>query len=136
MKTYMPRINRVELAGRLVKDPELFQTESKKKVARFTLAVNERFKNSKGEYQEKTSFVPVVIWNGFAEKLLPHLKKGVGIVVDGKYNTRDYKNKDGQKRTAQEVIGRQIQVLTRTETIEHAATDDAPHDVADGTHGA
>jgi len=120
MKMFPPNTNVFIGCGRLTADAELHTTKGGTKLARFTLAVNKRYKDSKsGEYKEKPSFIPMVIWNGLSERILPRLKKGTAAEVQGEVNSRNYETKDGQKRTALEVTVNHIQVLSFDDT--HAA---------------
>ena len=113
MKTFIPNINNFIACGRLTADAELHTTKSGTKLARFTLAANKRYKDSKsGEYKEKPSFIPMVIWNGLSERIMPRLKKGAAVEVQGELNSRNFETKEGQKRTALEVTVNHIQVLT------------------------
>lgn len=132
MKTFLAQENDYRATGRLTADAELHTTKSGTKLARFTLAVNKRYKDSKGEYQEKASFVPMVIWNGLSEKILPRLKKGTGVHIAGELNSRNFETKEGQKRTALEVTVNRIQVLTFDDvSAEKAEQGEAGHPPAE-----
>ena len=94
-------MNKVQLVGRLTRDPELRTTASGVSVCSFTIAVNRRFKNPQGEYE--TDFINCVAWRQGAELLAKHFKKGNMVGLVGSIQTRNYDNKDGQKVFVTEV---------------------------------
>ena len=79
-------LNQTVLVGRLVKDPELSETENGKKVSKITLAVPRSYKNMNGEYD--TDFIECVLWSGIAETTVEYCKKGDLIGVKGRIQTR------------------------------------------------
>jgi single-strand DNA-binding protein len=87
-------MNRVILAGRLTKDPELRYTSSGVAVATFTLAVNRPFKNQNGE--QEADFINCVVWRKPAENVANYLKKGSLAGVDGRLQTRSYEGQNGR----------------------------------------
>ena len=87
-------INNVVLVGRIVRDPELRYTPQNTAVATFTLAVNRRFKNAKGE--READFIKCVIWRQSAENLANWAKKGALVGITGSIQVRNYENKEGQ----------------------------------------
>ena len=91
-------MNSVNLTGRLVESPELKQTNTGKSVVSTTLAVDRPFA------KDTTDFIPVVIWNQSAEYLSRYAHKGTKIEVTGRLTTRKYEDKNGNKRTAFEVV--------------------------------
>ncbi len=109
--------NQVTMMGRLGRDPEFRSLGSGAKVANFTMAVSERWKNKQtGEYEEKTEWVPVVVWNEGIQKIVEYAKKGDPVQVQGKWATRKWNDKDGNERTITEVVierfGGNFQLLT------------------------
>ena len=96
--------NKVQLIGNLGNNPEIITLDSGKKLAKFSIATNETFKNSKGEKQTETQWHNVVAWNNIAEIIEKYLKKGNEIAVEGKLTSRSYDDKDGNKRYITEVV--------------------------------
>ena len=121
-------INNVVLMGRLVADPEIRTTNTGKSVANFRIAVDRTY--SKGGNRE-TDFVPVVAWEGQATFLERYFKKGDMLALRGEIQTRNYEDKDGNKRTAFEVVAREVSFCggknenssTSTSTSTSAAPD-------------
>ncbi len=100
----MRGFNRAIIAGNLTKDPEVRYTVNKKAFARFTLAVNNRFKNANGEIQDSTDYISVVAWNATAEICGKYLRKGSPVLIEGRIRTGSYDAKDGSgKRYTTEV---------------------------------
>lgn len=96
-------LNHVCVMGRMTKDPELRHTNSGTPVVSFTLAVERDFKDKKtGE--KGTDFLEVVAWRNTAEFIEKYMGKGRMIVADGKLQSRKYEDKDGNKRTAVEIV--------------------------------
>lgn len=95
-------MNTVQLIGRLTKDPDLRFTQNGTAVASFTLAVNRNFKNQQGEYD--ADFINCQIWRKAAENLSNFTHKGSLIGVEGRLQTRNYENKDGQRVYVTEVV--------------------------------
>lgn len=95
-------INNVVLTGRLTKEPELRYTQSGVAVANFTLAVNRNFKNQQGETE--ADFIMCQIWRKQAEALANYTHKGSLIGIEGRIQTRNYDNQQGQRVYVTEVI--------------------------------
>lgn len=89
--------------GRLVKDVELRYTQSQVPVATFTLACERDYKPKEGD--RETDWIDVVAWNSSAEFVSKYFQKGDMIVVNGRIQTRNYEDKNGNKRKATEIIG-------------------------------
>lgn len=102
-------LNRVVLVGRLTKDPELRYTPSGAAVATFTLAVNRTFTNQSGE--READFINCVTWRRQAENVANFLKKGSLAGVDGRLQTRNYENQQGQRVFVTEVQAESVQFL-------------------------
>lgn len=101
-------MNSVVLVGRLVKNPELRQTQSGKSVATFTLAVDRRFKQ---DGQPSADFIPCVAWGKTAEVAGTYLAKGNRCGVEGRIQTRSYEAQDGSKRYVTEVVISELEFL-------------------------
>jgi single-strand DNA-binding protein len=95
--------NNVKLIGHLGKDPEIRTFESGKKMATFSLATNDSYKNQKGEKVEDTQWHTLVIWGKLADVAGQYLKKGSEIAVEGKLVHRTYETSAGEKRYVTEI---------------------------------
>ena len=100
--------NKVIAIGRLTASPDLQKTASDKSVARVTLAVNRRYKDSQGE--READFISLVIWGKLAETLVSYATKGSLLSIEGELRTRRYE-KDGQNRYVTEVLVNGFQLL-------------------------
>ena len=108
----MPDLNRVFLAGRLTRDPELRYLPSGTPMCPMRIAVSRNFKTREGEQREETVFVDVVAWRGTAEYCGENLKKGRPIMVEGRLRANEWEDKNtGQKRSKIEVQADRIQTL-------------------------
>lgn len=96
-------MNRVCIMGRLTRDPELRRTQSGTAVTSFTLSVDDDFKD-KQSGERKTYFIDVVAWRQSAEFVSQYFTKGRMAIVDGRLQSRKWEDKDGNKRTAIEVV--------------------------------
>ena len=98
-------LNRCEFIGRLGKDPEIRFTPGGKAVASFGIAVSESWKdNSTGQKQEKTTWVPVVMFGKLAEIAQQYLHKGSKVFIAGKFSVRKWQGQDGQDRYTTEIV--------------------------------
>ena len=108
----MPDFNKVFLAGRLTRDPELSSIASGTALCKMGLAVSRRYKTRDGEQKEETLFINVVAWDKQAEYLGENLKKGRPIFVEGTLKMDQWEDKTtGQKRTSIEVRALRVQQL-------------------------
>lgn len=96
-------LNKVLLYGNLTRDPELKALPSGQQVASFGLATNRSFKNREGQQQEQTEYHNIVAFGRTAEVMGQYLKKGRGIYIEGRLQTRSW-DKDGQKQYRTEII--------------------------------
>jgi single-strand DNA-binding protein len=103
--------NKVQLIGNLGNNPEITTLESGKKVAKFSIATNENYKNAKGEKVTDTQWHNVVAWNKTAEIIEKYLEKGNEVAVEGKLTSRSYDTKEGDKRYITEVVCSEILML-------------------------
>ena len=106
----MGSLNRVQLIGRLGRDPEVRNTASSV-VANFSLATSERFKDRDGNQQEKTEWHKVVAWGKLAELARDYLTSGREVYVEGSIESREYTDKEGNKRTSYEIKARELVFL-------------------------
>ncbi len=97
-------MNKVELVGRLTRDPEVRYTqgENASAIARFSVAVNRRFKNNEGNYD--ADFINCVAFGKSAEFIEKYFKKGMAIGISGRIQTGNYTNKDGVKVYTTDVV--------------------------------
>lgn len=114
----MRGLNKVTLIGNLGNDPDIQTLENNVKVAKFSLATSETYKDEKGQIRSITDWHSVVMWRGLAELAANYLHKGSLVYIEGKIRTRSYNDKDGQKRYVTEIIGEQLLLLDKkTENI-------------------
>jgi single-strand DNA-binding protein len=90
--------NKVQLIGHLGQDPEIVNLDSGTKLAKFSIATNESYRNAKGEKVEDTQWHNVVAWGKTAEIVENYLAKGKEVAVEGKLIHRSYETKEGEKR--------------------------------------
>ena len=102
-------MNKVELIGRLTHDVEMRQTPNGVSLARFSIAVTRRFKNSNGEYD--ADFINCVAWRNQAENMAKFLRKGSLIGVEGRIETGSYQAQDGSTRYTTDVVCDSVQFL-------------------------
>lgn len=95
-------LNVVAIIGRMVKDPELKTTNSGKSVCSFRIANDSGYKDASG--QSQTNWLDVTAWGKTAEFVCKYLTKGSLIAIDGRLQTRQYQDKNGQNRTAVEIV--------------------------------
>ena len=100
--------NLVVLTGRLAADPELKTTQSGVSVTSFCIAVQRRYKSGEDPI---TDFINVVAWRSSAEFVSKYFKKGNMIGIEGSIQTRKYQDKDGNNRTAFEVVANNVQFV-------------------------
>lgn len=91
----MKGLNRVIIAGNLARDPEVRYTVNKRAWARFSVAVNYRYKDNSGEYKDGVDYVPVSVWGPSAENCGKYLKKGSPVIIEGRISSRSYEANDG-----------------------------------------
>ena len=103
-------MNKVELVGNLTRDPELRQTSNGNSVARFTVAVNRRYKSQDG--QQQTDFITCVAWRQQAEFVARYFSKGSKIGVIGSIRTSSYDDAQGQRRYVTEVECDELEFVT------------------------
>ncbi len=120
-------VNKVILVGRLGRDPETRYTSSGQAVCNFTLATDESFRDRSGERQKRTEWHRIVLWGKLAEIAQQYLKKGALVYLEGRIQTRQWDDRDGNKRTTTEIVASGMRMLgVRGETaaeVEASATD-------------
>lgn len=95
-------LNVIAIMGRLSRDPELRQTTTGKNVASFTIACSRGRKDANGK--DLVDWIPVVAWEHTAEFVCKYFEKGSPIAIDGRLQSRTYKDRDGNNRTAIEIV--------------------------------
>jgi single-strand DNA-binding protein len=108
----MASVNKVILVGNLGSDPEFRMTQAGKAVANFSIATTDRWTNKAGEKQEKTEWHKIVLWGRQAEVANQYLKKGSSVYIEGKIQTRSWEDKEGNKRSAVEIVCESLQFLS------------------------
>ncbi len=109
----MAGVNKVILVGHLGKDPEVRALDNGAKVARFSVATTESYKDrNTGERVDNTEWHNVTLWRGLAEVAENYLKKGSLVYIEGKLQTRSYEQ-DGITKYSTEVVGRDLTMLGR-----------------------
>ena len=120
-------LNRVVLIGRLTKEPELKYTNSNKPVLNNTIAVNRSFTDANGERQ--ADFINFVVWNKQAENVKKFLNKGSLIAIEGRIETRNYENNEGNRVYVTEVIADNVTFLESKSARSNAQTNEpTPYD--------
>jgi single-strand DNA-binding protein len=105
-------LNKVMLIGHLGNDPERRETASGQSVVNFTLATSEGFKDSSGNFQERTEWHRIVAWGKLAEICSQYLKKGRQVYIEGRLQTRSWDdNKTGEKKYTTEIVCSDMQML-------------------------
>ena len=114
-------MNNVNLIGNLTKDPELRSTTQGVSVCTMTIAVNK----VPGGKDEQADFFQIIAWRGLAENVCKYLKKGSKIAVSGSLQTRNYEDKNGNKKTLTEVLADTIDFLhIKNNALENEKNDD------------
>jgi single-strand DNA-binding protein len=131
-------LNKAILVGRLTADPELRATPSNVPVTSFRIAIDRPFSSKGGDRQ--ADFITIVAWRATAEFVCRYFKKGSDIAIDGSIQTRDYTDKDGNKRTAVEVVAGNVSFVGRKSSSSpsaenYAAAMPAPAAYASGSAG-
>lgn len=107
-------VNKVILVGRLGQNPEVRYTPSGAAVANFSVATNESWTDKSGQKQERTEWHRVVVWGKLAELCAQYLAKGRQCYVEGRLQTRQWQDKDGQTKYTTEVQAQTVQFLGAT----------------------
>ncbi|TDJ17595.1 MAG: single-stranded DNA-binding protein [Deltaproteobacteria bacterium] len=107
----MASVNKVILIGNLGRDPELRFTRDGQGVANFTLATNERWRDKDGQNQERTEWHRIVVWGKQAENCAQYLQKGRSCYIEGRIQTREWEDKEGNKRQTTEIVAQNVTFL-------------------------
>jgi single-strand DNA-binding protein len=104
-------VNKVILVGRLGRDPETRYTSAGQAVCNFTLATDETYRDRAGERQKRTEWHRIVVWAKQAEIAQQYLRKGSLVFVEGRIQTRQWDDREGQKRTTVEIVANNFRML-------------------------
>jgi single-strand DNA-binding protein len=104
-------VNKVILVGRLGRDPETRYTSGGQAVCNFSLATDESYKDRSGERQKRTEWHKIVLWGKLAELGQQYLKKGSQVYIEGRIQSRQWDDKEGQKRTSFEIVATGMKFL-------------------------
>ena len=115
----MANLNKVMLIGRLGQDPEIRYTQSGSAVANATIATNDYWTDKQGEKQERAEWHSLVLWDRLADLAQSYLKKGSQVYVEGRLQTRNWEDQQGQKHYKTEVVVTTMQFLdTKSSEVE------------------
>jgi single-strand DNA-binding protein len=103
--------NKVQLIGNLGQDPEVVTLDSGSKLAKFSVATNEAYRNSKGEKVNETQWHNIVVWGKLADMVEKFLYKGSEVALEGKLIHRTYETKEGEKRYVSEIKCNELLML-------------------------
>jgi single-strand DNA-binding protein len=103
--------NKVQLIGNLGNDPEIINLETGKKLAKFSVATNESYKNAQGEKITDTQWHNIVAWGKTADIIEKYVTKGKEVAIEGKLTSRSYETKTGEKRYVTEVVCSELLLL-------------------------
>jgi single-strand DNA-binding protein len=131
-------LNKVMLIGHLGKDPEIRFTPSGRAVANFSLATSESWVDKEGKKEERTEWHRIVVYGKLAEICNQYLSKGKQVYLEGRLQTREWQDKDGNKRTTTEIVVNEMIMLggrgdgapSNRQTGQSASSDDVPPDDA------
>jgi single-strand DNA-binding protein len=104
-------VNKAILVGRLGRDPETRFTSGGQAVCNFTMATDETYKDRNGERQKRTEWHRIVLWGKLAELAQQYLKKGSLVFIEGRIQTRQWDDREGQKRNTTEIVGTGMRFL-------------------------
>ncbi len=105
-------VNKVILVGRLGRDPETRYTGGGQAVANFSMATDESYKDKNGERQKRTEWHRITAWGKLAEICQQYLKKGTMVYIEGRIQSREWQDKEGQKRTSYDIVASVMRMLS------------------------
>lgn len=107
----MRSMNKAMLIGRLAADPEQRTTTSGKSVCFFPIAINRDWKSSDGQKSQATDYHRIVSWQGLADVCSKHLKKGMGVYIEGRLMNRAFNGNNGEKKYMTEIVLENLNIL-------------------------
>jgi single-strand DNA-binding protein len=120
----MKGINKVILIGNAGKDPEYKTLQDGTPVAKITIATTETYRLKTGETQSRTDWHTIILWRGLATFASQYVHKGSLLYIEGKLRSRQYEDKDGQKKYVTEVVGDQVVLLDKKTKETESEVDD------------
>ena len=127
--------NKVQLVGNVGQDPEIMTFDSGVKKAKFSIAINSRYKDSSGEFKEDTEWFSIVAWKGTAGIIENHVTKGDRICIEGVLKQDRFTDKDGNNRSAVHVLATSILLLgtiknkeQNMDPVAHVPPEQIPND--------
>ena len=126
-------LNKVTLLGRLGADPEIKYTQSGQPVCTLNIATNQSWKDESGVLQTRTDWHRVVVWGKLAETCHEYLKKGSKLYLEGSLHTRQYDDKDGQKKYITEIKMNEMIMLDSKGSSEGGYSKSAPSNFQPGS---
>ena len=115
--------NRVNLIGNLGMDPQVRETSNGKKMAKFTMATSETYRNSKGDKVTETQWHNIVAWGNQATYVEKYMEKGQQVAIEGKLTHREYKDTKGEKRFITEIVVHEILILKYRDQLQEASKE-------------
>ena len=123
-------LNKVMIIGNLGKEPELRYTPSGRPVTTFSVAVSRSWKSSNGEHRSETEWFKIVAWGKLAEICKEYLHKGQQVYIEGRLQTRQWEDKEGQQRTTVELVANEMTMLgerrEKSQSEDNSAEDASP----------
>mgnify|MGYP001619773314 CR=1 FL=1 len=128
-------VNKALLLGHLGADPEVRYTDGGQAVANFRMATSESWTDKAGNRQEKTEWHRIVVWGRTAENVGQYLKKGREVFVEGRIETREWTDKDGQKRWSTEIKADRVVFVGGGGGESRESREEAPREAGRGASG-
>lgn len=129
-------MNKSILRGIVGQDPTVRTTAGGVKVARTTMATEEKWRDSTGERQSETQWHTLIFWRGLADLAANYIRKGSNLLVEGKIKYRHYDNKDGQRVNVTEIEVDKVELLNKVTTSSSNNSNGAQGDAPGVTAGA
>lgn len=126
----MAGVNKVILIGNLGRDPELKYLEGNVARASFSLATSDSYKDKAGNRVDQTEWHNIIMWRGLAETAEKLLKKGTQVYIEGKLQTRQWNDKEGNKRNITEIVAESFNILQRRDAGTNPNTNDGGGDTS------
>lgn len=105
--------NKVQLIGRLGQDPEIITFEGGAKIAKFSMAIDDSYKDKNGNKVERTYWHPVIVRNGLVKIVEEFVVKGKEIAIEGKLTNRTWEDKEGNKHWVTEVVASELLLMSK-----------------------
>ena len=121
-------LNKIMVIGRLGRDPEMRYTPSGRPVTSFTVATSRSWNTSEGERRVETEWFNVVAWGNLAEICKQHLTKGQQVYIEGRLQTRNWDDAEGNKHTSVEIVANEMIMLSERREAEGTSDAEAPEE--------